>query len=74
MAGTIAVWIRMPKITSFHPSGFAACWPGETIRPDSATNRLYVAISKLRKLGLHDVLRTGDDGYELAARVEVADD
>jgi tetratricopeptide (TPR) repeat protein len=52
----------------------AACWPGENIPAESANNRLYVAISKLRKHGLQAVLRTVDDGYQLAARIELIDD
>jgi hypothetical protein len=43
----------------------AAGWPGERILPDAATNRLYVAIATLRKLGLRDVLVRFDEGYRL---------
>jgi predicted ATPase len=48
-----------------------AAWPGERIRPDAAANRIYVAVSKLRRRGLRDHLRSQDDGYALAPDLEV---
>lgn len=42
---------------------FAAGWPGERVMPTAATNRVYVAIATLRKLGLAELLLTNDDGY-----------
>lgn len=41
------------------------CWPGEKISPLSATNRVYVAVTTLRKLGLGKALAYGDGGYRL---------
>lgn len=49
----------------------AAGWPGERIRPDAAANRLYVALSTLRKLGLGPVLYTRNDGYLLDPETEI---
>jgi predicted ATPase len=46
-------------------------WPGERIAPDAATNRLHVAIAKLRRLGLRDLLLREGEGYLLDAEVEV---
>lgn len=46
-------------------------WPGENVREDAAANRLRVAITTLRKLGLAEVLVTRDDGYVLNASVVV---
>ncbi len=46
-------------------------WPGERIAPDAATNRLHVAIAKLRRLGLRDLLLREGEGYLLDANVEV---
>lgn len=46
-----------------------AGWPGEKIPYAAATNRLYVAIATLRKLGLGDLLVTRDDGYLLDPNV-----
>jgi tetratricopeptide (TPR) repeat protein len=44
----------------------AAGWPGERLSPESAKNRLHVALAKLRKLGLRDVLLRYVDGYALS--------
>lgn len=41
---------------------FSAGWPGEKARPESAANRVYVTISRLRKLGLGDMLKSQGDG------------
>jgi tetratricopeptide (TPR) repeat protein len=41
----------------------AAGWPGEKIRADAAINRIHVALSTLRRLGLRDVLLTVEQGY-----------
>lgn len=47
-------------------------WPGEQIMPDAARNRLYVAISKLRKAGLGDMLdRDAAGRYSLVKWLEV---
>lgn len=43
----------------------AAGWPSEKILPAAASQRLRVAISTLRKLGLADVLLHQDGGYLL---------
>ena len=48
-----------------------AAWPGERIRADAAANRIYVAVSKLRRRGLRDFLRSQDDGYALDPNLEV---
>ena len=46
-------------------------WPGEILHPESGSNRVYVAITTLRNLGLRDVLVHRDDGYVLDASVRV---
>lgn len=48
-----------------------AVWPGERIRVDAAANRIYVAVSKLRRRGLRDFLRSQDDGYALDPDLQV---
>jgi predicted ATPase/predicted negative regulator of RcsB-dependent stress response len=48
-----------------------AGWPGEKIRAEAALNRLYVALTTLRKLGLRDLLVTADGGYLLDPAVPV---
>ena len=42
-----------------------AGWPGEKMVGDTGSSRAYVALSKLRKMGLRDLLKTRDDGYLL---------
>lgn len=51
-----------------------AGWPDEPVSPKAASDRLYTALSTLRKLGLRAALRSGEDGYSLdPARIEVVD-
>ncbi len=42
-----------------------AGWPGERIGADAAANRVRVALTTLRKLGLREVIKTGQGGYLL---------
>jgi hypothetical protein len=49
----------------------AAAWPGERLIPESAFNRLRVAVSELRSLGLRDVITATADGYALTARAPI---
>jgi len=44
---------------------FAAGWPGVQIKPRSANNRLYVALAKLRKMGLKLLILRSASGYLL---------
>ena len=46
-------------------------WPGERIAPGAARNRLDVALSQLRKLGLRDLLRTAPGGHLLDPEVPI---
>jgi predicted ATPase len=46
-----------------------AGWPGESILPAAARNRLHVAIARLRRAGLDGVLLHDEDGYLLAPSV-----
>jgi hypothetical protein len=47
-------------------------WPGEQMLQDSARNRLYVAISKLRKAGLEPFLGRDHQGrYRLAEDLQI---
>jgi hypothetical protein len=50
---------------------FASGWPGESLRPDRAAQRLYVALSALRKLGFADLLIKDDAGYGLASHLDI---
>jgi hypothetical protein len=42
-----------------------AGWPGERPLPEAGSNRVWVAISTLRKLGLGESLQRWDGGYRL---------
>jgi len=50
---------------------FEAGWPGERATPDSARNRVYVTIRRLRSSGLEDVLISDDKGYFISPRVHI---
>ncbi len=49
----------------------AAAWPGERIRKDAATNRIHVALSKLRQKGLKPFLTRDDEGYRLDPTIPI---
>lgn len=46
-------------------------WPGERGRRDAMERRLWVALSKLRKLDLAPILDKEEGGYVLPRRVKV---
>ena len=47
----------------------AAGWPGESIMPRAAKNRLHVALTTLRQLGLGAAIRSEDHAYALDAEI-----
>ena len=47
---------------------FDAGWFGEQASPDAAAGRVYSAISKLKRMGLGNVLKRTDAGYQLDPR------
>jgi len=49
-----------------------AAWPGERVRVSAGRNRVYVAISTLRDLGLRDVLLRSGDGWLLDPKLSLA--
>jgi hypothetical protein len=49
-----------------------AGWPGERPIREAGLNRVYVAVSLLRKLGLRDILQRQEHGYRLDPAVRVA--
>jgi predicted ATPase len=67
--------IARPGAPASFQALIAAGWPDERILPLAATRRLHVTISRLRDLGLRDVLRADPDGYFLdpVLRVEMSD-
>jgi len=40
-------------------------WPNERMKPKAGADRLYMAMSRLRQLGLRDLVKRRDDGYLL---------
>lgn len=46
-------------------------WPGERPLPDAGANRVYVTLTRLRALGLRDVIERFDEGYRLAPETRV---
>lgn len=64
--------LREPAPALSVPDMLAAGWPGEKMRADSGTARVYMAIRRLRVLGLEPALRTSDEGYSLVPDVAVS--
>jgi len=48
-----------------------AGWPGETLVGSSGPDRLYVALSSLRELGLRDAIVRREEGYALHPNVRI---
>jgi predicted ATPase len=46
-------------------------WPGEQMLPPSGRLRLHVMLSRMRDLGLREVLQTADEGYRVDPAVSV---
>lgn len=46
-----------------------AIWPDEMMTPEVLTNRLYNAVSQLRKLGFKELLSSNREGYWLSAEL-----
>lgn len=57
--------LERPGVVVSREALFAAGWPNTRIRADSAQNRLSVSLTRIKRLGLRDVLRTRDDGLLL---------
>ncbi|WP_437738646.1 hypothetical protein [Sorangium sp. So ce1335] len=48
-----------------------AGWPGERPVADAGANRVYVALTQLRRMGLRDIIERNEHGYRLAPRAVV---
>jgi hypothetical protein len=46
-------------------------WPGERPALEAGANRVYTALTRLRRMGLRDALERFEDGYRLSPRYEV---
>jgi len=49
----------------------AGGWPQEVMTYESGSQRVYAAIKQIRKLGLGDLVQTGESGYLIAAATKV---
>lgn len=49
----------------------ASAWPEEKLLPRAGANRVYVAVTTLRKMGLRDLLVRSDSGYLLDPEVQL---
>jgi len=54
------------------PELLAAGWPHEKMRATSGAARVYMAVRRLRSLGLERIVCTSDEGYFLEPRADVA--
>jgi hypothetical protein len=74
VAGLAERRLAAPGSASTLQDLLAIGWPGEKVLPEAGRNRVFVALTTLRKLGLRDVIVRDDDGYmfdpELPVRLE----
>lgn len=71
LSALVDLRLRNPEAVMTPEDLFTAGWPGVTIDPRSAKNRLHVALAKLRKLGLKPYLNRASGGYRLDPAVPV---
>lgn len=62
--------IDSPAVALAQNQLLEAGWPGEKVRHEAGSLRVYNALSTLRKLGLRSVIVSRDDGYLLDPRAE----
>lgn len=60
-----------PGVVVAREALLAAGWPRERILPAAAANRLHVALSTLRRLGLRDVIERVDEGWRMSPALVV---
>lgn len=48
-----------------------AGWPGERPIPEAGANRVYVALTQLRRRGMRDLIERCDGGYRLVPDVQI---
>jgi len=57
--------MNRPGVALSQDELLAHAWPGERMTADAASNRMKVALSTLRRLGLRSLIQRTDDGYLL---------
>ncbi len=60
--------VAAPGVALSQDNLLAHAWPGEKMTADAAANRMKVALSTLRKLGLRALIQRTDSGYLLDPR------
>ena len=63
----MAAWLRDPREVVDKDTLGRSLWPGEKLPDEHRDNRLFVAITGLRKLGLGDALVHEGGGWRLAS-------
>jgi tetratricopeptide (TPR) repeat protein len=72
LAALVEGYLATPGQPCDVPALAAAGWPGERIVASAAANRVRVALSALRKLGLGDLIARGEGGWFLDPGVPIA--
>ncbi len=65
---------RTPGVAVTVHELFEAAWPGDRTPEPSRSNRVYVALTRLRSAGFEGLLRHDGDGYHLARETRVSRD
>ena len=71
LSALVEARLQQPGVSVSIPHLIERGWPDQQPSYESGQNRVYVTVNELRKLGLKDVLATGDDGYLLRTDCEV---
>jgi hypothetical protein len=69
LAALVERRLQAPGLPLSPDEVFEAGWPSQRITPESAANRVYVCITRLRKLGLGERLVTTTGGFMLEPNV-----
>ncbi|MCB9707162.1 MAG: FHA domain-containing protein [Myxococcales bacterium] len=71
LAALVAQRAAAPGVPSSVAELLAAGWPDERVLERAGANRVHVALTALRKLGLRELLLRRDDGYVVDPDVDV---
>ena len=71
LAVLVAQRAASPGVPSSMSDLLAAGWPDERVIERAGANRVHVALTALRKLGLRELLLRRDDGYVLDPDADV---
>ena len=68
----VTLHAEQPNVVASPVDLVHAGWPGEAMSERAGINRVYVAVSTLRKLGLRELIVRSKSGYRLHARTQVS--